>query len=168
MVSSSDILQKHSIFLLPFEGAIPSSQPTDKRCIHNSQEELLDTTWERLTEAGRVPPPLIKERFCRKLEKDDIAAAVSSIIGHHMKELQEPFSKMAWLNLLKENSGRFQRESLVILMDEANILMSRTNMPNPVIENLLTSCKDFLRTHTSTVAEISVTETATAIQALKS
>ncbi|KAM1004377.1 hypothetical protein ACFX2J_004554 [Malus domestica] len=34
--------------------------------------ELLDITWMHLTEADRIPPPpLVKEGFCTKLEKDD-------------------------------------------------------------------------------------------------
>ena len=131
--------------------------------MHNSQEELLETTWKRLAEAGRVagppPPSLVKERFCMKLEKDEYAAAVSSI---NMKEvMQEPFSKTAWLNLFKENAGRFRSESLVGLMREATILTAKTEIPNPVLLNLLASCKEFLRTH-RTVAEISLTGTATA------
>lgn len=138
------------------------------------KEELLETTWKRLAGEGRVPPPLIKERFCMKLEKGDCAAAVSSITGHHMKELQEPFSKRAWLNLFTENAGRFQTESLVELMHEASVLIARADMPNPVLQNLLASCKEFLRTHmtvSSVSSDSSRTETATAIQsevALKS
>lgn len=131
------------------------------------KEELLETTWKRLAGEGRVPPPLIKERFCMKLEKGDCAAAVSSITGHHMKELQEPFSKRAWLNLFTENAGRFQTESLVELMHEASVLIARADMPNPVLQNLLASCKEFLRTHmtvSSVSSESSRTETATAIQ----
>lgn len=142
--------------------------------MHTSQEELLETTWKSLAGEGRVPPPLIKERFCMKLEKGDCAAAVSSITGHPMKELQEPFSKRAWLNLFTENAGRFQTESLVELMHEASVLIARADMPNPVLQNLLASCKEFLRTHmtvSSVSSESSRTETATAIQsevALKS
>lgn len=138
------------------------------------KEELLETTWKRLAGEGRVPPPLIKERFCMKLEKGDCAAAVSSITGHPMKELQEPFSKRAWLNLFTENAGRFQTESLVELMHEASVLIARADMPNPVLQNLLASCKEFLRTHmtvSSVSSDSSRTETATAIQsevALKS
>ncbi|XP_034697014.1 pentatricopeptide repeat-containing protein At1g30610, chloroplastic-like [Vitis riparia] len=138
------------------------------------KEELLETTWKRLAGEGRVPPPLIKERFCMKLEKGDCAAAVSSITGHHMKELQEPFSKRAWMNLFTENAGRFQTESLVELMHEASVLIARADMPNLVLQNLLASCKEFLRTHmtvSSVSSESSRTETATAIQsevALKS
>ncbi|KAL6332292.1 hypothetical protein AAG906_004854 [Vitis piasezkii] len=135
------------------------------------KEELLETTWKRLAGEGRVPPPLIKERFCMKLEKGDCAAAVSSITGHHMKELQEPFSKRAWLNLFTENAGRFQTESLVELMHEASVLIARADMPNPVLQNLLASCKEFLRTHMTVSSDSSRTETATAIQsevALKS
>ena len=142
--------------------------------MHTSQEELLETTWKSLAGEGRVPPPLIKERFCMKLEKGDCAAAVSSITGHHMKELQEPFSKRAWLNLFTENAGRFQTESLVELMHEASVRIARADMPNPVLQNLLASCKEFLRTHmtvSSVSSDSSRTETATAIQsevALKS
>lgn len=139
--------------------------------MHTSQEELLEITWKRLAGAGPVPPPLIKERFCMKLEKGDCAAAVSSITGHHMKELQEPFSKRAWLNLFTENAGRFQTESLVELMHEASVRIARADMPNPVLQNLLASCKEFLRTHLTVSSESSRTETATAIQsevALKS
>ncbi|XWS65758.1 hypothetical protein CRYUN_Cryun05aG0140900 [Craigia yunnanensis] len=72
---------------------------------------LLETTWEHMARAGRIPPlPLIKERFCIKLEKNDYVSALSCIITiHPLSELQA-FSKSAWFNLFKDNASRFQHE----------------------------------------------------------
>lgn len=118
--------------------------------------------WKSLADSGRVPPALIKERFCMKLEQDDYVAAVSSITGHHMKELPMPlFSKVAWLNLLTKNAGRFRTNSLVRLMHEVTLLVARTDMPNPVLQNLVASCQEFLKNNV-TVSEIGLTQIATA------
>ncbi|CAN6982210.1 unnamed protein product [Brassica oleracea var. botrytis] len=43
-------------------------------------EEVMEATWEHLRRSNRIPPsPLIKERFCRKLEKGDHVTAISSL-----------------------------------------------------------------------------------------
>ncbi|XP_031247563.1 pentatricopeptide repeat-containing protein At1g30610, chloroplastic [Pistacia vera] len=61
--------------------------------------ELLETTWKHLARVKRVPPPpLIKERFCIFLEKEDYSSALSCVTSHPVSDLPE-FSKTAWLNL---------------------------------------------------------------------
>ncbi|KAH7545584.1 hypothetical protein FEM48_Zijuj01G0109000 [Ziziphus jujuba var. spinosa] len=120
--------------------------------------ELLDMAWIHLTEAARVPPPpLIKERFCLKLEKGDVVAAISCISYHNLGNLQE-FSQKAWLKLLKEDSKRFSKDSLIRLIHEISILISGRDCPNPVLDNVLASCKEVCRTGVI-VADIKPTET---------
>lgn len=114
--------------------------------MHAFQGELLDITWMHLTKADRIPPPaLIKERFCRKLEEDDHSAAISCISRTNPDDLQA-FSKTAWLNLFKENAERFQKDTLVQLVREVSILTAKSDRPNPVFENLMTSCEELDRT----------------------
>ncbi|KAF3450202.1 hypothetical protein FNV43_RR06282 [Rhamnella rubrinervis] len=125
--------------------------------------ELLDVTWIHLTEADRtLPPPLIKERFCMKLEKGDHVAAISCIANHNLGKLQE-FSKMAWLKLLKENSKRFSRDTLVQVVHEISLRSSGIDLPNPVFDNLVSSCKEHLRTFVS-VADTKPAETFPRLQ----
>lgn len=108
--------------------------------------ELLDITWMHLTKADRIPPPaLIKERFCKKLEEDDYSAAISCIARTNPDDLQA-FSKTAWLNLFKENAQRFQKDTLVQLVRAVSILTAQSDGPNPVFENLMTSCEELDRT----------------------
>ncbi|OMO90133.1 hypothetical protein COLO4_19340 [Corchorus olitorius] len=111
------------------------------------KEEPLETTWEHMTKADRIPPlPLIKERFCMKLEKNDYTSAVSCISSHPLSEFQA-FSKSAWFNLFKDNASRFGQDTIVRLVEEVEKSLGRSDSPNPVLENLLTSSKEFLRTH---------------------
>lgn len=115
--------------------------------IHDFQGELLDITWTHLTEAGRSPPPpLIKERFCTKLEKDDYAAALTCITDPNLSELQTFFSKNAWLKLFKENAEKFQKDTFVRLVHEGSILINRTDRSNPVFQNLMAACGELDRT----------------------
>ncbi|XVE90789.1 hypothetical protein DITRI_Ditri20bG0104900 [Diplodiscus trichospermus] len=107
----------------------------------------LETTWEHMARVDRTPPlPLIKERFCMKLEKNDYVSALSCVTIHPCGELQA-FSKSAWFNLFKDNASRFQQETIVGLVDEAEKIIGRSDSPNPVLQNLLTSSEEFLRTH---------------------
>lgn len=104
----------------------------------------MEITWKHLTDTDRIPPaPLIKERFCAKLEKDDYVAALTCIINNPPKDLQ-PFSKSSWLKLFKENSQRFQKDTIVGLMNEASNIVSNNSFPNPTLEYLIQSCKEFL------------------------
>ncbi|KHN39846.1 Pentatricopeptide repeat-containing protein, chloroplastic [Glycine soja] len=108
------------------------------------KERPLEITWKHLTDTDRIPPaPLIKERFCAKLEKDDYVAALTCIINNPPKDLQ-PFSKSSWLKLFKENSQRFQKDTIVGLMNEASNIVSNNSFPNPTLEYLIQSCKEFL------------------------
>ncbi|KAK9267996.1 hypothetical protein L1049_010434 [Liquidambar formosana] len=132
--------------------------------------ELLETTCKHLAQADRILPlSLTKERFCINLEKDDYAAAISCITSHPTSELQA-LTKVAWLNLFKENAHRFHKDTLDGLIHEVSILTVRGDLLNPVFQNLIASCKEFLRTH-MTVAESNLRETGSTVHfetALKS
>ncbi|KAB2064105.1 hypothetical protein ES319_A10G266700v1 [Gossypium barbadense] len=108
--------------------------------------ELLETTWEEMARDKRIPPlPLIKERFCMKLEKNDYRSAVSCIAIHPVSELQA-LSKSVWLNLFKENACRFQQETIIGLVEEVEMIIGKSESPNAVLDNLLASSKQILRT----------------------
>ncbi|GMY38207.1 pentatricopeptide repeat-containing protein At1g30610, chloroplastic-like isoform X2 [Fagus crenata] len=115
--------------------------------------ELLETTWNHLAKADRTPPPaLVKEKFCMKLENGDYTAALTCITSHSMNELQA-FSETAWLNLLEENAHRFLKDALCRLIHEVSILTNRSDLSNLAVQNLISACKEFCRTHT-TLAQI--------------
>ncbi|PPS11952.1 hypothetical protein GOBAR_AA08713 [Gossypium barbadense] len=108
--------------------------------------ELLETTWEEMARDKRIPPlPLIKERFCMKLEKNDYRSAVSCIAIHPVSELQA-LSKSVWLNLFKENACRFQQETIIGLVEEVEMIIGKSESPNAVLDNLLASSKQISRT----------------------
>ncbi|KAL5834032.1 hypothetical protein ACOSQ3_017706 [Xanthoceras sorbifolium] len=110
--------------------------------------ELLETTWKHLAQTGRIPPPpLIKERFCIKLENKEYVSALFCITCHTVSSDRPEFSETAWLSLFKNNSWRFEEDTLVRLLHEASIHTTRSNPPNPVLLNLISSCKEFLRTY---------------------
>lgn len=124
---------------------------------------LLETTWNHLTKADRTPPPaLVKEKFCMKLENDDYMAALACITSHSMPELQA-FSNSAWLNLLEENGHRFRKDALFRLIQEVSIHTNRTELSNLAVQNLVSACKEFCRTH-MTLAEIKEIETVCSAQ----
>ncbi|KAK4253455.1 hypothetical protein QN277_010125 [Acacia crassicarpa] len=110
------------------------------------KEEPIETTWKYLIQTDRIiPATLIKERFCMKLEKDDHVEALGCITNGLSKDLNA-FSKLSWLNLLKENGQRFQRDTLVRLMDDVNTLVSKSSLPLPALEaleKLMLSLKEF-------------------------
>ncbi|KAF7835272.1 pentatricopeptide repeat-containing protein [Senna tora] len=109
-------------------------------------ESPIEITWKHLADTDRIPPaPLVKERFCMKLEKDDHIAALACITNNPSLDLQA-FSKLSWLNLFRENAQRFQKDSIVRLMNEVNILVSKSSLPPPALEaleNLMQSWREF-------------------------
>ncbi|XP_057501873.1 pentatricopeptide repeat-containing protein At1g30610, chloroplastic isoform X2 [Actinidia eriantha] len=106
--------------------------------------ELLETTWKHLIRGGQTLPPLLaKEMICMKLEQGDHSAALSFFSNHHFGESQV-FSRNSWLNFFKENAHRLQKDSLVRLVHEGSILSDSQGL---VFQNLITSCREFLRTH---------------------
>ncbi|WCJ24390.1 pentatricopeptide (PPR) repeat-containing protein [Euphorbia peplus] len=115
--------------------------------------KALEMTWKHLAATKRIPPAaLIRERFCLMVEKEDIRSAVACITSKDMQV--EGFCRDSWLNLFKENAQRFTRASVVKLMWEASDAVDRlktNSSPNPnsviVLQNLFTSCNDFLKTH---------------------
>ncbi|KAL6981476.1 hypothetical protein U1Q18_023104 [Sarracenia purpurea var. burkii] len=110
------------------------------------QGELLETTWKHLAQMGQAPPPLLaKEMFRMKLEQGDHSAALSSISSHHFSELHK-FSRGSWLSFFEENAHRFQKDSLVRLLHEVSVLVSRSDSQNLIFHNLVASCREFLKT----------------------
>ncbi|OVA07351.1 Pentatricopeptide repeat [Macleaya cordata] len=117
------------------------------------QGELLEITWKHLIRADRIPPaPIIKERFCMKLEEDDFAGAISCITSRQATNELHAFSEKVWLDLFKTNANRFQEDTLVRLVHELNNITAGSDQPHPILQNLITSCREFIRTHT-TVAD---------------
>ncbi|KAA8537083.1 hypothetical protein F0562_029561 [Nyssa sinensis] len=108
---------------------------------------LLETTWKHLVQTKRDPPSLlVKEMFRMKLEQDDYAAALSCIVSHHPSELQV-FSHKAWLNFFKKNGDHFQKDTLISLIHESSMLVPKSDSQNPILQNLIACCREFLRTH---------------------
>lgn len=127
------------------------------------QEKPLEITWKHLTATDRIPPAsLIKERFCTKLEKGDYVAALICITNNLPKDRQ-PFSKLSWLNLLKENSQRFKKDTLVRLMNAASNVVSNSSVPNPTLVCLMQSCKEFCFATELSVADINSLNNAFAV-----
>ncbi|KAF5198953.1 Pentatricopeptide repeat-containing protein [Thalictrum thalictroides] len=118
--------------------------------------ELLELTWKHLVQANRIPPPpLLKERFCMKLEKNDYTSAISSITNHPTNDLKmQAFSEKGWLDLLEANKHRLQKDTILKLTLKLNNLVAGSDHPHPVVQNLISSCKEFIRTHNIAAAEI--------------
>ncbi|KAK2975290.1 hypothetical protein RJ640_022739 [Escallonia rubra] len=108
--------------------------------------ELLETTWKHLVQVDQPPPPLLtKEMFRVKLEQDDYAAAFSCI-ARHPSDDSPVFSPKAWLNFFRENAHRFQKETLVRLINEVSVLIAGSDYPNVIFHNLTISCEQILST----------------------
>ncbi|CAN1166572.1 Pentatricopeptide repeat-containing protein At1g30610, chloroplastic [Linum perenne] len=110
-------------------------------------EEVVELTWKHLARAGRVPPPpVIKERFCNMLEKCDFVSAFECIAATSSEETPA-FSRTSWYNLLRDNTHRLSRETVVQLLHKAKLLVSENNdVVNTPLRTLVTACDDFLRT----------------------
>ncbi|CAA7014252.1 unnamed protein product [Microthlaspi erraticum] len=116
------------------------------------KEEVMEATWEHLRRSHRIPPSsLIKERFCRKLEKGDYVLAVSSLadLNGNIEETElRAFSTTAWSKVL----CMFEEDSVFRLMDDVNRrLGSRSESSETVLGNLLSSCKEFMKNRTQSV-----------------
>lgn len=112
----------------------------------------MEATWEHLRRSNRIPPsPLIKERFCRKLEKGDYVLAISSLadLNGNIEETElRAFSTTAWSKVL----NRFEEDSVLRLMDDVNRRVdSRSEPSGTVLGNLLSSCKEYLKNRTQSV-----------------
>ncbi|KAI3852656.1 hypothetical protein MKW92_003753 [Papaver armeniacum] len=85
------------------------------------------------------------ERFCMKLEKNDISGAISCITStcHQTTDELYAFSEKVWLYLFQNNSSRFQKDTLIGLIHELNNIIAGSDRSNPILENLICSCKEF-------------------------
>ncbi|XP_042520447.1 pentatricopeptide repeat-containing protein At1g30610, chloroplastic-like [Macadamia integrifolia] len=109
--------------------------------------EFVEMTWKHLVQRDQVPPPaIIKERFCMKLEEGNYAAAITCITSHQTSEVHA-FSKKTWLNLFRANAHRFQEDTVVKLMHELSILVAGCEHPHPTLQNLIISCREFVKDH---------------------
>ncbi|CAN1226341.1 Pentatricopeptide repeat-containing protein At1g30610, chloroplastic [Linum grandiflorum] len=115
------------------------------------KEEVVEITWKHLARFGRVPPPpIIKERFCRMLAERDCDSALECVAAAATDHEESPaFNRTAWSNLLKDNSHRFSRETVIQLLHKAKLLVSGNDddvVANSLLNTLVTVCGDFLRT----------------------
>ncbi|XP_061353562.1 pentatricopeptide repeat-containing protein At1g30610, chloroplastic [Gastrolobium bilobum] len=128
------------------------------------KEGPLEITWKHLTDTDRIlPTPLIMERFFVKLEKDDYVASLTCITNNPQKDLLT-FSKSSWLNLFKENSQRFKKDTLVRLMNDASNIVSNSSLPNPILVYLIQSCKEFLLATDLIAADIDSVKNVSAVE----
>ncbi|KAL5716220.1 hypothetical protein ACHQM5_017942 [Ranunculus cassubicifolius] len=113
--------------------------------------EVLEITWKHMVQANRIlPPPLVKERFCMKLGKEDYMGAISTIIAIHPTDnLQQlhAFSEKGWSDLLVANANRFSKDNIISLTLKLHKLVAGSPQPNPIIQNLILSCQDFIRSY---------------------
>ncbi|XP_058071675.1 pentatricopeptide repeat-containing protein At1g30610, chloroplastic [Magnolia sinica] len=114
--------------------------------------QSLEATSDHLIRSGRpVPLPIIKERFCAKLQDGKVSAAISCICDHQISG-PHTFSEKVWLDLFNGNADRFQEDDLVRLVHEVSTLTAENDRPNSILENLVSSCREFIRTHVKTAA----------------
>ncbi|KAJ0975791.1 hypothetical protein J5N97_017756 [Dioscorea zingiberensis] len=107
--------------------------------------QVLEITWDHLVRFGRVPPPpIIKERFCLKLQDGKFLAAISCIDTHPVTDITNTFSQKSWLILLKSNARRFNLDTVTRLEHEVSNFLANTNQPHHIHQNLLYACREFL------------------------
>ncbi|XP_051139378.1 pentatricopeptide repeat-containing protein At1g30610, chloroplastic [Andrographis paniculata] len=117
------------------------------------KEALLEMTWKHLIKTERDPPLLLtREMVAVKLQNGDYAAALSYIISFASPDTQL-FSRKSWSNFFFANASRFDARTLHSLVHETSILLSENR--NLLLEHLLGSCKEFLRTQRCTYLELS-------------
>ncbi|GJW96981.1 pentatricopeptide repeat-containing protein [Tanacetum coccineum] len=105
---------------------------------------LLETTWKHLIDGDQIPPPpLVQEMFCIKLKEDDYAAAFSCLICLPSTESHR-YSRNSWLIRFRDNPNVFREETLLRIIDRTNTLLLRNEEINPILLNLMRSCKEIL------------------------
>ncbi|XP_073061209.1 pentatricopeptide repeat-containing protein At1g30610, chloroplastic [Primulina eburnea] len=111
------------------------------------KDKLLEMTWKHLNVTQRVLPPLlILELFCTRLEQRDHGSALNCITNYCVES--HLFSRKSWPKFFTENGHRFERATLMKLVQEMNIVIA--NNESLVLEQLMKSCEDFLRTQGAT------------------
>ncbi|PWA44449.1 tetratricopeptide-like helical domain-containing protein [Artemisia annua] len=113
-------------------------------CNAGKQIYLLETTWKHLIEGDQIPPPpLVQEMFCIKLKEDDYTAAFSCLICLPSTESHK-YSRNSWLIRFRDNPDVFREETLLRIIDRTNTLLLRNEEINPILLNLMRSCKEIL------------------------
>ncbi|XP_072967474.1 pentatricopeptide repeat-containing protein At1g30610, chloroplastic [Typha angustifolia] len=113
------------------------------------KEQVLEVTWEHLITFGRIPPlPLIMERFCLKLKEDFPMAAISCISSYKETEINT-VSENSWLQLLWNNASCLKKDTVVKLADELRKLLVSPNNSDPLYQNILNACTQFLSDQTT-------------------
>ncbi|XP_031500237.1 pentatricopeptide repeat-containing protein At1g30610, chloroplastic [Nymphaea colorata] len=98
---------------------------------------VVETAYSQLVQSGRIPPiSIVKERFCYKLQQADCLGAIACV--RDLAGYSVAFSKKVWLELFKNNSQRFQRETLVRLVDS---LVTEGDQAHQALES---SCRELI------------------------
>ncbi|KZV29375.1 pentatricopeptide repeat-containing protein chloroplastic-like [Dorcoceras hygrometricum] len=119
----------------------------DDSSARRAQDELLEMTWMHLNATQRVLPPLlILELFCTRLERHDHGSALSCITNYFVES--HLFSTKSWSKFFVENGYRFESGSLMKLVQEINNRIAKNE--NLALEQLMKSCEEFLRTRGAT------------------
>nr|GME20716.1 pentatricopeptide repeat-containing protein At1g30610, chloroplastic [Ipomoea batatas] len=108
---------------------------------------ILEATWKHLDQVDKKPPPpLVKEMFLVLLGRWDFASALACVVARAPTESQV-FSAKCWLQFLNGNRHRIETDKIVALLHEHELSMCSGRSENVLLENLMASCKEFLRTH---------------------
>lgn len=111
------------------------------------KDDLLEMTWKHLNVTQRVLPPLlILELFCTRLEQRDHSSALNCITNYCAES--QFFSRKSWSKFFMENGHLFERATLMKLVQEMNTVIAKNE--NLALEQLMKSCEDFLRTQGAT------------------
>ncbi|KAF3785929.1 Pentatricopeptide repeat-containing protein [Nymphaea thermarum] len=98
---------------------------------------VVETAYSQLVQSGKIPPiSIVKERFCYKLQQADCLGAIACV--RDLAGYSVAFSKKVWLEFFKNNSQRFQRETLVRLVDS---LVTEGDQAHQALES---SCREFI------------------------
>lgn len=100
-------------------------------------------TWKHLVRSERaLPPLLVAEMFCVRLEEGDYGAAISCLSNFAFVE-SHVFSRKTWSKILVENVNRIEEVRLDELVREASVVLAGSE--NAAIRNMVESCKEVLR-----------------------
>ncbi|KAG0478021.1 hypothetical protein HPP92_012740 [Vanilla planifolia] len=108
------------------------------------KKNILKITWNHLVRHGRAPPPaIVKELFCKEMKDDEPSSAISFITIHEDMEVKA-FSETTWVNLLGKLN--ISSKTFATLLSDLRSIISKTEQPHPVYQNLLNACKQIAST----------------------